>query len=207
MDKISKFIVLFYMIGLIGHLIPFTRDFFLLLTPVSLLTFLLILLVDFYKKNDQKILLWILITYILTFAIEVIGAKTGMVFGVYKYGNTLGFKVFEVPVVIGLNWVFIILGAVNIVQKKINSKLLIAFFVGLISTIFDIFLEPVAIKFDYWTWENNIIPLQNYIAWFVISFVFTLFYLYFVKSRKDNSSVQIYFVVQTIFFVLLNLLV
>lgn len=113
----------------------------------------------------------------MTFLIEVIGAKTGLVFGAYKYGNTLGFKVFEVPLVIGLNWFFIILRAVNIVQKKINSKLLIAFFVGLISTIFDIFLEPVAIKFDYWTWENNIIPLQNYIACFVISFVFTLFYI------------------------------
>lgn len=30
-------------------------------------------------------------------------------------------------------------------------------------------------------WANNIISPQNYLAWIVISFIFTIFYLFFVK--------------------------
>ena len=37
---------------------------------------------------------------------------------------------------------------------------------------FDLFMEPAAGILDYWTWVGNRIPLQNYLAWFGLSFVF-----------------------------------
>ena len=35
---------------------------------------------------------------LIGFVIEVIGVKTGYVFGSYSYGDSLGFKILEVPV-------------------------------------------------------------------------------------------------------------
>jgi putative membrane protein len=46
--------------------------------------------------------------------LEVVGVKTGLIFGEYKYGSTLGIKLFEVPLIIGFNWVFVILGSISI---------------------------------------------------------------------------------------------
>ena len=36
--------------------------------------------------------------------IEVIGVHTSLIFGDYAYDTTLGFKVLDVPLMIGINW-------------------------------------------------------------------------------------------------------
>ena len=40
-------------------------------------------------------------------------------------------------------------------------------------TAFDILMEPAAMALNYWNWENGVVPFQNYLAWFVLSFIFT----------------------------------
>ena len=35
---------------------------------------------------------------------EIVGVKFGIIFGDYKYGYALGYKIFEVPILIGANW-------------------------------------------------------------------------------------------------------
>jgi putative membrane protein len=40
---------------------------------------------------------------------------------------------------------------------------------GLLTVAFDWIMEPVAIRLDYWTWAGGDIPLQNYLAWFLIA--------------------------------------
>ena len=37
--------------------------------------------------------------------------------------------------------------------------------------LLDFLIEPVAIRLNFWTWENNIIPIQNYLMWFLVAFV------------------------------------
>ena len=40
---------------------------------------------------------------------EAIGVNTGLLFGTYEYGANLGFKIFGVPLIIGVNWTVLII--------------------------------------------------------------------------------------------------
>lgn len=73
-----------------------------------------------------------------------------------------------------------------------------------IATCFDIILEPVAVKLNFWSWENGHIPLLNYICWFIISAV-----LLGVKMRlkiiRVNTFATSLLIIQALFFLMLNL--
>ncbi|MBL7882669.1 MAG: carotenoid biosynthesis protein, partial [Bacteroidia bacterium] len=71
-------------------------------------------------------------------------------------------------------------------------------------TFLDFFIEPIAIKYDYWTWQATEVPTQNYIAWFIASFLFLLFF-YILKFNKNNKIALLLYITQLLFFVFLNL--
>ncbi len=114
---------------------------------------------------------------VVSFGIEWLGVRTGSIFGAYVYGQTLRPSVGGVPISIGCAW-FVVLIASNAVAQKIAPKSLIgntfklAFLVAALMVCFDLLMEPAAGTLDYWVWEDNHIPLQNYLAWFGLSFVF-----------------------------------
>lgn len=190
-----------YIVGIIGHLFDPTRELMFWLTPFAL--FVSILFVFLSVVDNMQLVSWLMVTYLITLFLEVIGAKTGLVFGEYSYGSILGIKVFDVPIIIGLNWVIIIWGGILLAQKLTIGPYWIGISTGSFALLFDIILEPVAISFGYWTWEDSIIPLQNYIAWFIIAFAFAFYYS--KANIKTNSSMPIHlFFVQLVFFFVLS---
>ena len=157
------------------------------------------------KKNVQ-LLKWMIITYSFTFLSEVIGVHTGLIFGSYIYGNILGLKLLGVPLIIGFNWVLIILGAINIAESIEKNAFTTAMLAAVLAVLFDLMLEPIAIKLDYWNWTKGGIPLRNYYAWFGIAFISS--YLYKKMSVKTDTDIfRFYFVLQLIFFVVLSLFI
>ncbi len=196
-------IYLFFTAGIIWHLWDLTKGLMLRITPYGLFFACLLVLYPCIKEKRKKLLTWLIITYIITFILEVIGVKTGIIFGEYSYGFVLGPKIFDVPFIIGLNWVVIILGAIII--SKIFSKhfLYSSLIAGLLAVIFDLALEPVAFKFGYWFWQWDVIPLQNYIAWFIISFLSSIFFN-LLNISSNNTLPKHYFYAQMIFFIGLN---
>jgi uncharacterized membrane protein len=146
-----------------------------------------------------RISIWLAVTWAATFGLEVLGVKTGLVFGAYSYGATLGPQLFEVPVIIGLNWSIIVFGIAETLRMKRFSLLAALIGVPVGAVLFDIALEPVAMSvLDYWTWTGGPVPLQNYIAWALISFTFAVLYFWmlpiplpdrdFSKPEPDNSG-------------------
>ena len=180
--KEMLFLYLIFSVGIFGHLFYPLRELMLFLTPVTLLLTGTLVLFTSYKGSN-KFLKWIILTYLLTFALEVIGVKTGLVFGEYKYGETLGLKLFEVPLIIGFNWILVILGTISVAQLITKNVLANSLIAATISVIFDLVLEPIAIKLDYWQWSQNVIPIQNYIAWFLIAFISALLFSIFPYQR------------------------
>lgn len=128
---------------------------------------------------------------ILGFIIEFIGVKTGFIFGVYEYGDVLKPQVLQVPIAIGFAWYSTLMGAAALIQKfsKINHRLISnqtkSMIVGFLMMFFDILMEPAAVSLNYWTWQNSIVPLQNYIAWFVFGYFFAL--VGYKNQILDNS--------------------
>jgi putative membrane protein len=70
-------------------------------------------------------------------------------------------------------------------------------------TFIDFFIEHIASKYDFWYWENNQIPIQNYVAWFLISIGLNLL---FQKTliKSSNYTAKGFYIIQVLFFVILN---
>jgi putative membrane protein len=66
----------------------------------------------------------------------------------------------------------------------------------------DLIIEQVAPLCNFWYWKNGIIPLQNYIAWFIISFLIALIVQKHLCSPKNKVAFSFYFI-QLFFFLIL----
>ncbi|MFW3146094.1 MAG: carotenoid biosynthesis protein [Thermoplasmatota archaeon] len=205
-DKALWIMAILFFVGSIGHVLDVTRNLMLLLTPIFLLSMgLLVLLPDMIGRR-YILFLWVLVTYLITFALEAVGVATGAVFGDYSYGSTLGPELFEVPVVIGFNWVIVIMGSSELVGRFVRHRLAGALSAGLAAMLFDIALEPVAMELDYWDWAGGTIPVQNYIAWFVIAAIMAYSYQYF-GSRYGKKLLIAYLFLQTLLFLIIRVMV
>jgi putative membrane protein len=178
----------------------------LIMTPYTLLLTGTLVLYYTLKNGELKILVWCLIIYIITFTLEILGTKTGIIFGSYTYGDTLGLKLSGVPLIIGFNWVIVILGAIQLAERIDKNIFLTALLTGTFAVLFDLMLEPVALKLNYWEWSSGLIPLSNYYSWFGISFVASLLYD-FLHIKANVKMPEFYFIIQLIFFILLSLFI
>lgn len=187
-----------YVAGIIGLNINATAEFFRFLTPFNLLASCGILLY-FHKEWNRNFLIFITLTLLIGYFIEVVGVKTGMIFGEYQYVTTLGFKILNVPPVIGINWLLLVYcvgSAFCRVTKPIYFKVIYG---ALLMTMFDFLAEPIAIRLNMWSWQNTLPPLQNYVGWFITSaFLLTLFHS--LKFRKDNPIALWLLILQICFF-------
>ncbi|MCC6584572.1 MAG: carotenoid biosynthesis protein [Chitinophagales bacterium] len=198
-------LIIIYIVGICG--IAFTNSnqqlLFLQITPLNLIITIFFTLL-FHKKWNSTFIASALIVLLFGFFVEVIGVKTGVIFGTYWYGKTLGFKLLEVPVLIGANW-FLLVYLISVVFNNIKNIFLFAGISAAVMTLLDVFIEPVAIRLDFWQWQNNVIPLQNYIAWYLISFLLFLFFRK-VYGNTQNRIAIIVLAIQFLFFAVLNLL-
>lgn len=208
----SKYYLIFYIfffVGIAGHFSEKYFDLMITLTPFILFSLGVLVLVFSGDLRSKQFIYWFVITYLFTLLLEIIGVKTGMIFGDYTYGDVLGLKLFGVPLIIGFNWLFVIAGAFSLSCFFSSNRFAIILSAAILSVVFDMLLEPVAVKLGYWEWLDGIIPFQNYAAWFLISAVASAGLLYF----KDNDDYNIiknskmfmhYFLAQIIFFLALN---
>jgi len=200
---------IFYLVGILGHLMPLTRPLMLTLTPGFLALFGILAALPSLKEGGWKFLWWLLPAYLFTFGLEALGVATGLIFGAYNYGPVLGPMVLQVPVVIGFNWVLVVLGAIQwgrrIPLGRFTGKTWVtAVFAAVVCVFFDWIMEPLAIGLNYWTWESGVIPLQNYLSWGLIAAVTAIFHSR-VAPRETGIFAGGYLVIQTIFFLALRI--
>lgn len=200
------FLYIVFSVGVAGHIFEPTKDIMLMLTPFTLLLANLVVVFPHLLNKQYKVIFWIGTVYLITLILEIVGVKTGLIFGSYTYGDVLGLRIFDVPLIIGFNWTIISLSIAFILSELKTNLFVKALFAGCMAVLLDFFIEPIAIKLGYWNWTGGEIPLQNYIAWFVISFVAVLILLVFNSDTK-NKVASHYYYIQLSFFVLLNLLV
>ncbi len=203
-QKINRFWFIYYAVGVIGFAIPLTRGLFRELIGISILLSL-VLMFFFHRPWNGRFIIASLVVVLGGFSIEAIGTNTGHIFGQYYYGNTLGPGIFNTPFLIGLNWwmlIYIVSQIVGHTRLKTLTQLMLG---AIIMTGYDAFLEPVAMATDMWNWSGQTIPVQNYLAWFLIS---TLFLGIFkgLKINYNNPVAEKLLTAQIIFFVLLNLI-
>lgn len=192
-----------YAVGVAGILSPF-REYFLLLTPLNLLFTVYIALKKEPLLRERNFLLFAGIAWLTGFFIEVAGVHTGVIFGAYWYGKTLGWKVWEVPLMIGVNWLLLSYCAGETVRVFKNLPAFVrALLAAAIMVALDVLIEPVAMQLDFWDWEGKVVPLQNYIAWYVVAAFLAIIYQR-LPERPVNQVAVFALLLQFLFFVILN---
>ena len=214
--------ILFHVCGAIGILFSPYKNWFVSNTSLNLLVMLGLLIFTQPSKNIW-FFLFIIITSFVGFGAEVIGVNTGVLFGSYNYGNTMGAKLWGVPLLIGLQWFVTVYccGAImqyvnNWASQKIEEQNLgkettqkiqsfsLIIDAALLATFFDYILEPAAQKLGYWKWQDGSVPYFNYTCWFFISGLL-LFILSKLPFSKLNQFAIHLFIIQVLFFVALRI--
>ena len=198
----SLIIILFHFVGLYGFLNTELIDLFIALVPLHLMLMLLLMIITGYDGSGN-FLVFALVVYSAGFLIEVAGVNTGLIFGSYIYGRTLGLQIWQTPLLIGVNWLILVYTTGIVLTAYNLSKYMFALLGAVVLVVVDFLIEPVAIKYDYWNWAGGVIPLQNYLGWFVVAFAMFLFFEK-MTFRKQNSAAIVLFVAQICFFIILN---
>lgn len=206
LNKESKIIILFiiiYAVGAVGFSMANTRSLFISMMPFTLVLTSALMFWCHDRFTGKQVMIFLLIA-LLGFGIEMVGVWSGLVFGDYSYGSALGVKIFDTPVLIGLNWLMLIY-AVYALWLRLRVHPLIAVPAGaFLMLLYDYIMEPVAIKLDMWDWPAGSIPLQNYIAWIIISAVMLIIF-YAAKIKYTNKIAPFLFFIQMAFFLFLNI--
>jgi putative membrane protein len=196
------FLVVIYAVGIIAISAGY-KDI-AALTPLTLAATFIIMVMNHQGKLKQELII-LGVIFLWGFLIEAAGVASGKIFGAYSYGNNLGFKLFSVPVVIGLNWSLLVYSTAQAARVLLSSVFPAACVGSIIMVALDVLIEPVAVKLDFWQWQHHKIPLQNYLAWFLVSFAAHYFYQKLSPILPINKTAPVILVLHFLFFGILNL--
>lgn len=201
-----------YLAGTVGLLIPYTQPYFKLASPLNLWVSL-ILLFSFHQDFNKTFIFTAIFIFLAGFFVEVLGVHSGIIFGKYWYGQTLGTQLFKVPLVIGTNWLILVYCSSTSVKTMFSNIKSKSFFTStfiqsiIASTLMvglDYLIEPVAISLDFWHWQSDKIPAQNFQAWFLLSFGFNYLFLN-AKFSKTNPLALLLLFLQFLFFISISI--
>ncbi len=196
----SWVIAVFHFVGILLLGGPWSSDF-VMLTPLNLLLLSVVYLIT--SDKVKRPLLYAL-PALMGFLVEMLGTNTGFPFGEYSYSSILGPGLLGTPFLIGVLW-WVLLRSFNDVFSRISSnKTIISLATGLGMLLLDIFIEPVAIGLGFWEWQAAEVPLENYMAWFVLSFVFTRLTM---DGQVNNTMSKWVLIVLGGFFVVMGILI
>jgi putative membrane protein len=205
LSRVAKIIVvLWYLVGIAGFMIQPLRPLFQVLTPWGMVVTAILLM---YFHEPQNLKSWLAFAGIALagYFTELIGVNTQLLFGNYIYGNALGFKLWNTPLIIGLNWLVLVY-CISALTKSMRDRWYFPLIGATAMVAFDWLMEPVAIATGMWSWPDGSIPLKNYMDWFLISgFLFLMIRI--LKIEINNRIAGILFAMQVVFFLALNLLI
>ena len=197
-------LVILHVVGILGFTFFNFDGFFYRLTPFNLIISLFLAML-FHPNWHQKSIFFFVFTFLWGFFIELIGVNTGLIFGQYEYDFALGFEIFNTPPVIGINWVltaYCLAISTNHLLGEHQHWVLKALLATLGMVVLDFFIEPVAVKTGMWHWENDIIPLKNYLGWFLTALPIQLLFFKLMGDVKNKIAVVLLILMFLFFFVL-----
>lgn len=161
--------------GLLNNLPIITDDQSIIITGYFLwgLFFLGIVNVYFSRSNMQKMAKSIGLVGGVLFALEILGAQTGMIYGDFIYHSDIILQILGTPIVMIGIWGFLIHECYQLVRITTTQRSW--FIIPLTAAslvIFDLVIDPGAAHLGLWTWISSgnwfNIPFSNFIGWFIM---------------------------------------
>ncbi|MDP4251252.1 MAG: carotenoid biosynthesis protein [Bacteroidota bacterium] len=182
---------------------------------------MLLLLVWTQTDKNRWFFLFLISCFLVGLGVEIMGVRTGILFGQYSYGTVMGYKVWDTPVILGVNWLIVVYCSGMSISMLRNSGIALPALRGangikgaalqviaggaFLATIYDWQMEPVAVKLGYWRWRGDgTIPPYNYLCWFLVGgLLLSLFRV--AKFEKLNKFAVNLMLIQFLFFLMLRL--
>jgi uncharacterized membrane protein len=140
---------------------------------------------------------------------ESVGVRTGLPFGDYRYGSSLGPKVLDVPALVPLAWTMMAYPCLLLGRRLASAAtrrnragagrgwLSAAVTIGagaLTLASWDLFLDPQMVAAGHWSWDDPTpalpgvpgVPLTNYAGWLLVATV-VVGLLHLVLPRADQT--------------------
>lgn len=151
-------------------------------------------------KGPRHTVIFVLLSFIVTFVTECIGVNFSLWFGDYEYTRALGPRILGVPVLIIVCWEGVIYPSHLLVdwvsgqyQRRYDSRSLPGLGKAVIAsaataflvTAWDLMADPLAVSLRWWVWDfggayfrdlHGGVPLSNYWGWFSAVFIISFSY-------------------------------
>lgn len=191
-------ITIFFLITVFSGYVNFgiIKDINPSLTVLSL--FLAVFFHGIERYGLKNIVIFFLITWVVSHFFEALSIQTGFPFGHYYYDQLIGPRLFQVPLIImfgyfGTGYASWILAHILLGQyhKKLAGKYL--FLIPLVATFimvtWDVCMDPISSTVaSLWVWKDGGpyfgVPLQNYFGWFFVVYILTQLFAIYI-SRYD----------------------
>ena len=201
-SKISVFIIwLFHLCGMVGISYG-NKEFFLAFTPINLFISFVLLFVN-QKQLESKELKSAFLIFFIGMMSEILGVNYGLIFGDYVYLDNLGVKILGVPVLIGVNWIILTYITGSLSSFIFKNKYVSILMGAILMIALDLLIEPVAPLLGFWIFDLPVVPLQNYIGWFVIGIITQVIFQLKIVEKEFTFSTHL-LIINAIFFAFLN---
>lgn len=125
-------------------------------------------------------------------AAEALGVATGLPFGDYVYGGSLGWQVLGVPVVVPLAWAMFAYPCL-IVGRRLGHPVLAG---AMALASWDLFLDPQMVQAQHWRWLHVThhlpgvphVPLSDFAGWLLVA-TLLMAGLQLLPSRQADDRV------------------
>ena len=148
-------------------------------------------------EGSRRTLGFFAISAVVSYLMEEVGVRTGLIFGVYHYSDQLGPKVGHVPILIPAAWFMMIypswvvaralMNGVN--ARSIRGLTAQSAIAALVMSAWDVVMDPGMAAAGNWTWEKGGayfgVPLHNYVGWLL-----TTFLVYLIAGLLLRSPVR-----------------
>jgi putative membrane protein len=173
--------------------------------PIPLLVLILVafaLIHGALRYGWRGIMVFIVVSLVVSNILENSSILTGFPFGHYHYTDSLGLKLFLVPVLIGPTYVAIgylawVLSTVLIGDVRRESSALtvfaVPFFASFMMVVWDLCLDPTFSTIQHiWIWEQGGgyfgVPLTNYLGWSLTVYLFYQLFALYLRLGKAGSG-------------------
>ncbi len=108
-------------------------------------------------------------------AIELLGTRTGIPFGAYKYTSKFQPQILGIPIQIPLGWFSLGIMSYSITYFTRFTKTNKIITSSLLMLMWDVLYDPIFTAYKIWIWKEGEyfnIPLTNFLGWFLTSLLF-----------------------------------
>ena len=122
---------------------------------------------------------YLVVTAGLGLLAEAVGTATGVPFGQYRYGDSLGPALLDVPLVVPLAWAMFAYPCLLVGQRLARSPWGAVAVGAWALASWDLFLDPQMVEAGHWTWTDvrlalpgsPEVPVSNLLGWVLVATV------------------------------------